>query len=120
MGEGFAIIPDNGEVVAPISGEIISLPASKHAVGIKNSNGLEILIHIGLDTVNQNGQGFVAKVKEGQKVKQGQKLVDFDLKLLTDKGYDVTVMTIFTSGFNKEVKISSDKQVKAGDKVLEV
>lgn len=119
MGEGIAIVPSGNIIVAPISGKIISLPSSKHAIGIKNSSGLEVLVHIGLDTVNLNGEGFTSMVKEGQEVKQGQKLVTVDSQTLRNKGYNLTVMTIFTSNLDRKVRITSPRQVHAGDKILE-
>lgn len=103
MGDGFAIVPDAGEIISPVSGTIVSLPDSKHAIGIKTESGVEILIHIGLDTVNLNGEGFTALVKEGEKIEQGTKLLDADLDFMKDKGIDTKVMTIFTAGYDKEI-----------------
>lgn len=105
MGDGFAVMPENDEtVVAPISGTVEMIPDTKHAVGIKNDNGVEVLVHIGLDTVDLQGQGFTAFVKKGQKIKRGDKLIKFDAKFMEEKKIEMPVMTIFTSGYDKEVK----------------
>lgn len=121
MGDGFAIKPSDGLIVAPIGGKIVSLPDSKHAVGIKNNDGLEILVHIGIDTVNLNGTGFRTFAKEGQEVKQGQKLVEVDLNLLKERQIDSTVMTMFTAGYDKEIKptVSYGSSVTSGNQVIE-
>lgn len=108
MGDGFAVVPEEPVVYTPISGKIASLPDSKHAIGIQNSNGVEVLIHIGLDTVNLNGKGFKAFVKEGTEVKQGDKLVEFDSEFMKENGIDTTVMVIFTLGFDKKVELIKD------------
>lgn len=108
MGDGFAVMPEDPVVYAPISGKIVSLPDSKHAIGIQNSNGVEVLIHIGLDTVNLNGKGFKAFVKEDTEVKQGDKLVEFDSEFMKENGIDTTVMVIFTLGFDKKVELIKD------------
>src|SRR5690625_772749 len=71
MGEGMAIIPDHDIVFAPVEGKVVQLSPSKHAVGMKASNGAEILIHIGLETVSLGGEGFTAHVQEGDHVKPG-------------------------------------------------
>ncbi|MFP3490142.1 PTS glucose transporter subunit IIA, partial [Staphylococcus sp. SIMBA_130] len=75
MGDGVAIKPTNGEVVSPVIGEIIQVFPTKHAVGIRAENGAEIFIHIGLETVSLDGEGFTSYVGEGDQVKQGDKLI---------------------------------------------
>lgn len=108
MGDGFAIQPDDSIIVAPISGTIVSLPKTKHAIGIKNGEGIEVLVHIGLDTVDLNGEGFIAYAKEGDEIKQGDKLIKFDPDFMNQRGIDTTVMTIFTSGYDKEIALLKD------------
>ena len=67
MGDGYAVVPENGEIYAPIEGEVLSVFQTKHAIGLKMTNGLEILLHMGIDTVELNGAPFTIKVKEGDR-----------------------------------------------------
>lgn len=97
MGDGFAIEPNNGTFVSPISGELATVFPTKHAYGIKTDDGKEVLIHIGIDTVSLNGLGFDVKVKQGQKVKTGDVLVKVDLEAVKKAGYPITTMVIITS-----------------------
>lgn len=108
MGDGFAIVPDESTIYAPISGKIISLPSSKHAIGIQTSDGIEVLIHIGLDTVNLNGEGFETFVKEGAQVDQGRKLVMFDPEFMKKNNIDTTVMMIFTANYDKDIELTKE------------
>lgn len=85
LGDGIAIIPSNGKVVSPIDGEITIVADTLHAYGIKSSDDLEILIHIGVDTVELKGNGFKAKVKKGDYVKMGDTLCDVDLEFLSSQ-----------------------------------
>lgn len=75
MGEGIAVEPSSGEIVSPAEGEVIQIFHTKHAVGIRTRSGIELLIHVGLETVNMNGEGFTAHIKEGDKVKVGDPLI---------------------------------------------
>ncbi len=79
LGKGMAIVPNNGNVVSPIEGIVSTVLESKHAVALQGDNGVEILIHIGLDTVNLEGKHFKSCVKNGDKVKIGDKLIEFDI-----------------------------------------
>lgn len=97
LGHGFAIRPSDGMVVAPIDGEIsVVMDGSNHAVGIKVAEGFDLLIHIGIDTVSLNGEGFTPFVTMGQKVKAGDKLIQFDKDLVESKGFcsDVIVISL--------------------------
>ncbi|MFD0051963.1 PTS glucose transporter subunit IIA [Actinomycetes bacterium NPDC127524] len=98
MGDGLAIDPDEGEVRAPCDAAVIQVFPTKHAIGLKTKNGAEILIHIGLDTVNMKGEGFEAYVKEGDTVKRGQKLVSFDTSLIREKAASTVIPIIITNG----------------------
>jgi beta-glucoside PTS system EIICBA component len=120
MGDGFAIIPTDGKVVAPVKGEVIQLFESKHAIGIKSEQGLEILIHIGLNTVELNGEGFETLVEVGQTVNAGDTLIKVDLELLKEKSYDVITPVIITN-MDKVNKLDSHvkNQVKNGELVLD-
>ena len=94
MGDGIAIIPDNGIVVAPCDGKITVLPESKHAFGILSDDGVEVLVHIGVDTVDLKGQGFENKVSQGSIVKQGDPIITFERETLISQGIDCTTMVI--------------------------
>ncbi|UTL72598.1 beta-glucoside-specific PTS transporter subunit IIABC [Bacillus halotolerans] len=97
MGKGFAIEPEEGEVVSPVYGTVTTVFKTKHAIGITSDQGAEILIHIGLDTVKLEGQWFTAHVKEGDKVAPGDPLVSFDLEQIIAAGYDVITPVIVTN-----------------------
>lgn len=106
MGDGAAIIPSEGKLYAPASGTIIALFPTGHALGIATDSGTELLIHIGIDTVELNGEGFESHIRTNQKVNKGDLLISFDLNTLKEKGYDPTVMVVVTNGdqtgsFNK-------------------
>lgn len=94
LGDGMAIIPSDEVVTAPCAAEVCSVADTKHAVGLQLENGLQLLIHIGLDTVSMNGAGFQVFVKEGQKVKAGEKLVSFDKKMIKEAGFPDTVIFV--------------------------
>lgn len=94
MGDGIAIIPNGDVVVAPCDGEITVLPDSRHAFGMKNANGLEILVHVGIDTVNLKGEGFIAEKKVGSKVKAGEPVLRFDKEKIEAQGIDCMTMVI--------------------------
>ncbi|MFT8321451.1 MAG: PTS glucose transporter subunit IIA [Bacillus sp. (in: firmicutes)] len=104
MGEGLAIIPTEGNIAAPIDGEVVQIFHTKHAIGLQSKKGLEILIHIGLETVNLKGEGFTIHVKEGDKVSKGDLLVTFDIDFLKQSGKDIVTPMIIT---NSEDKLSS-------------
>ncbi|MFA2605055.1 PTS glucose transporter subunit IIA [Bacillus cereus] len=97
MGDGVAIDPTEGVVVSPVDGEIVQLFHTKHAIGIKAKNGTEILIHVGLETVKMEGEGFVAHVSEGQAVKAGDKLISFDLELIREKAKSTITPIVITN-----------------------
>ncbi|WP_417374796.1 MULTISPECIES: PTS sugar transporter subunit IIA [Bacillota] len=103
MGDGFAIELSGDEVVAPVSGEIVMSFPTGHAYGIKSDDGKEILIHIGMDTVELNGEGFDVKVKAGQRVKQGDVLVKVNKDILTSHGKSLVSPVVFTSGEKVEL-----------------
>ncbi|CAM3982855.1 PTS sugar transporter subunit IIA [Lederbergia lenta] len=98
MGDGMAVNPENGKVVAPVDGEIIQVFPTKHAIGIKAKNGAEILLHIGIETVGMKGEGFTTFIKEGDKVNKGDTLVEFDHALVTEKAASTITPIIITNG----------------------
>lgn len=97
LGKGVVIHPTKGEVVAPFDGTVMTIFPTKHAIGLVSDNGLELLIHIGMDTVQLNGEHFTSYVKQGDKVKRGQKLVSFDIEAIKAAGYSVETPVIVTN-----------------------
>ncbi|MEQ9849077.1 beta-glucoside-specific PTS transporter subunit IIABC [Pectobacterium brasiliense] len=121
LGQGVAIIPDKGEVVAPVSGEIITFLESKHAVGIRTDNGLELLIHVGLDTVNLNGKHFTGHIKPGDRVSAGDRLISFDLHEITRLGYDpITPVVIINSDDYASVVCTAPQPIAPLDTIIKV
>ena len=115
LGDGFAIIPTGNVVVAPISGEIVSLFPTGHAIGIAYK-GIKVLVHIGFDAIDLRGEGFMPMVQLGDTVKAGQPIMEIDLNKIKEAGHDLTTMTIFTGGYDKVVKLSNyNEDVKAGE-----
>ncbi|MGM0175317.1 glucose PTS transporter subunit IIA [Enterococcus sp. DIV0800] len=96
MGEGFAVLPSTETIKAPVSGMVKMIAPTKHAVGIVADNGMELLLHLGIDTVELNGAPFDLKIKVGEKIKQGQAIGTINLKMIAEKGKDATVMVIIT------------------------
>ena len=122
MGDGIAIIPDNGIVVAPCDGKITVLPESKHAFGILSDDGVEVLVHIGVDTVDLKGQGFENKVSQGSIVKQGDPIITFERETLISQGIDCTTMVIILNQSEfSDIKCMTGGAVVAGQNtVIEV
>ena len=96
MGDGFAIIPEEGKLVSPVEGEIIQVFPTKHAFGIK-SGDIELLIHVGLETVAMKGEGFDVKVSAGDKIEVGQTLLTYDLELVKEKAKDIITPCVVTN-----------------------
>nr|EKW8537952.1 PTS beta-glucoside transporter subunit IIABC [Klebsiella aerogenes] len=121
LGKGVAIIPAVGKVIAPFSGEVASLFQTKHAIGLLSDSGIELLIHIGIDTVKLDGVPFTAHVKEGDKVQAGDLLLEFDRQAILDAGYDLaTPIIISNSDDYRSVEIVSASVVDAGQPLLSV
>ncbi len=97
LGDGFAIVPTGNKVYSPVDGDIKVLFPTKHAVAIVTENGLEVLVHVGIDTVNLNGEGFTAYVEQDQKVKKGDLLLSFDPKVIEEKAKSTITPVIFTN-----------------------
>lgn len=100
LGKGFAVIPEDGMYYAPFDGEVSMIFPTKHAIGLTSNNGVEILIHIGLDTVELNGQYFESFVEQGQKIKKGDLLMKVDLDKVKKAGYDIVTPVIVTNSDN--------------------
>lgn len=97
MGDGFVIEPSSGDVYAPFDGEVTMLFNTEHAIGLTSDNGVQVMIHIGIDTVKLNGEYFESFVKQGDKIKKGQKLLHFDLNEIKKAGYDCSTVVIVTN-----------------------
>lgn len=115
LGEGVAIIPENGEVVAPCDGELAMLSPTLHAFGMECEDGVQVMVHIGIDTVALNGEGFTALVEQGTKVKKGQPLIHFDMDFMKNKNIDMTVMLIMLNHQDYQIKaLNHGNQMKRG------
>lgn len=118
LGEGVAIIPDDNYVVAPCNGTILMVYPTKHAIGMINDDGLEILIHIGIDTVKAKGIGFKSYVMVGDKIKRGTKLVKFDYQSLKNSNYDMTIMVLFPNNEKYNLSIINNDYVRKGKDIV--
>lgn len=120
MGDGFAVDLNNGEITSPINGTVISIFPTKHAISLVDTKKNEVLLHLGLDTVNLNGEGFTLHVEAGDSVTAGQKLADVDLKLLKEKQISAISPVIFTNldSIKYEIKIKTNGSVAKGQKSL--
>lgn len=121
LGDGFAIKPSEGVVYAPVDGKIAQLFRTNHAVGILTDEGLEVLIHVGIDTVKMNGQGFNAFVKKGDVVLRGQKLLEFDLDLVRAQAKsDITPIVITNMDKVSGLKLQGNGKTKSGLEIMEI
>lgn len=120
MGKGIAIIPTEGKAYAPDNGEVVSLFRTKHAIGFQTDSGVEILIHIGIDTVKLDGQHFQAHVQAGSKVKKGDLLVSFDIEAIRQAGFEVTTPVIITNSddYQNIQPIHQSETIEKGDVLL--
>lgn len=113
MGDGYLVMPENGTVVAPEDGEVMFVFPSKHAIGLKAADGTEYLLHIGVDTVKLNGEGFTVFVSDGQKIKKGDKLMEFDPVYIREHAVSDACIVIFTGLTEGEsLSLEGEKQVK--------
>lgn len=121
MGDGFAVEPANGNIVSPVSGTVSSIFPTKHALGIVTEPGLEVLVHIGLDTVSLEGKPFTVHVAEGQKVAAGDLLVTADLDAIRAAGRETSTVVVFTNGDAiKSVKLEKTGSLAAKTAVAKV
>lgn len=119
LGKGMAIIPSEGKVVSPVEGEISIIFPSKHAIAIKSNEGAEILIHVGLETVNLNGKYFKTFVKTGDKVKVGDKLMEFDIEGIKSEGYNlITPVVVTNSNLYNEIEYTKEETIKHSSSLL--
>lgn len=118
MGDGYAVIPTSGEIHAPIEGKVLSIFPTKHAIGLKMDSGLEILLHMGVDTVDLDGVPFEINVKEGDKVKADTVVATVDLSALEAAGKSQEMIVVITNmDAVKEFKLEKTGSVVAGEQV---
>ena len=121
MGDGFAVEPENGKIVSPVSGKVTSIFPTKHALGLVTDNGLEVLVHIGLDTVSLEGKPFDVKVTEGQTVAAGDLLVEANLDAIREAGRETSTVVVFTNtDAIKSVKVEHTGKLAANAPVAKV
>ena len=122
LGKGIAIEPTEGRAVSPINGKVATIFKTKHAIGLVTDTGLEVLIHIGMNTVQLEGQHFTAHVKDGDTVKVGDLLVEFDMEKIKQAGYELTTPIIISNTFDYKdiVPVAKDGSINTKDKMLTV
>lgn len=120
VGDGIAFEPSEGELYSPVDGEIVNLFPTKHALGIRTGEGLEILIHIGIDTVELKGEGFESYIRENQTVKAGEKIMCFNIDLIKRKSYSTLILVIITNMDMVESIQCSYGKVSVGGNAIEV
>lgn len=113
LGDGAAIDPQNEYIVSPCEGTITMMYPTLHAFGVRNTDGIEMLVHIGIDTVKLKGRGFKKYVEEGTIVKPGDKIISFDSRYLHDEELDMTIMVLFP-GIEKKINILQNGYVRRG------
>jgi PTS system beta-glucosides-specific IIC component len=121
LGEGVGIIPTDGTIVAPVSGVLATVAGTGHAYGIKTDDGVEVLIHVGIDTVRLKGEGFTVHVTKGERVTRGEVLGTVDLEVVKAAGYDATTMVVVTNTKNlTSVTPRTGEDVTVGDSVIDI
>ena len=121
MGKGVAIEPQEGKVCSPLDGEVVMVFPTGHAIGLKSTSGAEVMIHIGMDTVELDGKGFTTLVKKGQSIKKGEPLINFDLEAIKKAGFEITTPVIVTNSNNyHEVNVVANGTITIGDPLLDL
>ena len=118
LGDGAAVIPENGNIYSPIDGEIVSIPESLHAYGIRSDAGIEMIVHFGLETVNLRGEGFSPKVKVGDRVKAGQLLCTADMDVLKSKGINTVTPVLVTDGAEEGSFSVKTGEIRHGEEIM--
>ena len=121
MGPCIGIEPAHGRIVAPFDGVVKTIFPTKHALVVVSNDGVSLIIHIGIDTVNMAGAGFKSKVSDGDKIKQGQPLMDFNIKKITKAGYSTQTPVIVVNHKDYEsIEFTTKEEVKEGDELITI
>lgn len=122
MGEGIGFIPTNGEIYSPISGTVTQVSPTKHAIGLMSEDGAELLLHLGLETVELNGEGFDIKVESGDMVRAHDRIGSFDLTFIEEKGKEIISVLVFPNlqEIEKELTLSKKGEVEAGTEIAKL
>ncbi len=120
LGPGVAVIPEKGELYAPMDGVIESVFETKHAISMVSDGGVELLMHIGMDTVKLEGKGYTPQVRNGERVKKGQLLMKFDMQVIRSAGFDLTTPIVITNADEFHVSSVASGKVAPGDELLKV
>ena len=121
LGQGVAVIPSDGHIVSPVNGTVVTIFDTLHAIGLKSDDGIEVLIHVGLDTVKLGGKHFTPRAASGDRVTVGSPLVDVDIEKLKEEGYDVITPVIISNTYEfGDVLGLTGQEVKAGDSLIKV
>lgn len=121
MGEGVGFINEDNGIYAPCDGVVIMTTPTKHAIGLQSKGGVEVLIHIGLNTVDLNGKGFTSYVKKGDRVKKGDKLISFDKQFMIENNIDLTTPMVITNGSEYNIAfLDTVDEVNLQSKIMEL
>lgn len=121
LGFGCGIQPTSEMVYAPFDGTIVQVSDTKHAVGLRSADGTEVLIHVGMDTVEMNGNGFTTFVKTGDNVKKGEKLIEFSISEIEAAGYSsVTAVVVCSVSEAEKIKVLKADEIQTGEALLKV
>lgn len=121
LGKGCGIKPTNGKLYAPFDGEIVLIIETKHAIALKSSDGIELLIHVGMDTVKMNGKGFNPLVKAGDKIKCGQSLMTFSISDIEKAGYVTTTAIVVTNSEQyRDIEVLAQGHRKKSEKLIRI
>lgn len=118
LGDGLAIYPEEGKIYSPVDGEVTTLTDTLHAVCLTSKQGAELLIHVGRDTVTLNGRPFTCHVKEGDKIRKGQLLLEFDLEAIDGAGLDLTTPVIVANSDDYELVKAEQTEITPNDILL--
>ena len=118
LGDGCAVIPDDGKLYSPVNGEVSSVAETKHAYGFTSEDGLEVLVHFGLETVGLKGEGFTPHVSEGDKVKVGDLIAEIDIDLIKEKGLNTITPVLVSDGADNLEMTVKEGAIKAGAPLL--
>lgn len=118
MGDGFLVKPENGELFSPVTGKVSMVFETKHAIAFTTTDGFEVLVHIGMDTVKLNGEGYEILVKTGDKVKCGQRIGNIDLSLIKERGYLAHTPVVITNLDGKEISLMKTGRCSYGEEII--